>query len=475
MNRQDLPIAAVLALLASSVSAHEAFPAEFRLDARTAEIGIEIDGETVGKWQLDPSNYPRTLPLPVKRDTPTAICFTEGDRRTCGDFVPGQARLLEITFDGAVLSPTIVAQFDRPAARFDPAYQAAHRGRTVVEVPEVYELVNVAIAITPYAVGDRDMVYQDSPYYRAVRDRFDAHADHPLIRRIDALLRENRSNYFPFKMNAYAFVFDQSGQIVQSPIYDRTGFAGSVDNPVRPALAELNDFARVAAFRAFYAEHTELYQEQIRFFEDEAGVARISAWLTERFPSVQPYDGVKIVFSPLVAYNQSLTTIEADGYHELQPHVNYPYGSDPRLTDQGAAIQRSAVLFTEMNHGYVNPTTQRYAEKVARAFADRSVWADDDLGAGNYAGAEALFNEYMNWGLVALYYADLMSETDFAIANRSLVGNLQEGRGFRRFSAFNVMLLDLYRSRGRGQSIEDLYPAILGWAATQSSSAADKL
>ena len=453
------------AMLPSLAMAQE--PQVMRLEATTAEVGIEIDGNLLGNWQLDPNSYPRDIALPVEKAEPSTICFLNETQRACADFIPNQSRPLEIAFKGAQIATVIRAQRNTPPAVFDAAYQAAYRGKTVVEVPEVYELVNIAIAISPFGQGDRDMVYHDSPYYAAVQTHFAPFVDHPLIKRVDAMLRQDRMDYFSFKMNGYAFVFDAEGRIVRSPVYDRTGFAGSLDNAVLPYLEDLQDFANVSSFRAFYREHQDLYKKQIRFFDHEAQVARISSWLGERFPSVKPYDGVKIVFSPLVAYNQSLTTLEANGYRELQPHVNYPYGANRGLTPQGAAIERSAILFTEMNHGFINPVAEKYREQIAKALTDRPAWADDTKAPGNYPGAEALFNEYMNWALVSLYYRDLMTDQDFAISHAAVVDNMQNGRGFLRFAAFDAELLRLYAARKPSQTIEDLYPAMLDWVAAQ--------
>lgn len=460
---------AALALSATIAPAAAQQDDAMRLTASGPEVTIEIDGTPLGRWQLDLADYPRDIPLPVRRPDASSICFVSGDQRACADFMPGQKRALSIAFAGGTIATVIEARPETPAARFDQAYRAAHRGQTVVEVPEVYELVNIAIAISPYGRSDRDMVYHDSAYYAEVQAAFADHADHPLIGRIDAMLRTDRSSYFPFKMNAYAFTFDPNGEIVRSPVYDRTGFAGSMDNDLLPYLADLNDFARTSGFREFYARHRALYDEQIRFFQTEADVAAIARWLSAQFPSVQPYDGVKIIFSPLVAYNQSLTTIEADGYRELQPHVNFPYDADPRLSPDGRAIQRSAILFTEMNHGFVNPVTEGYAAAVSAALADRAAWADDSRAAGNYRSAEALFNEYMNWALVSLYYADRLSAADFDRANAAIVANQQQGRGMRRFAAFDAELLRLYRERPEGATIESLFPAIVDWFTAQGA------
>jgi hypothetical protein len=456
-----LSVPLLLTLAVQPVSAQSA--TEMRLDARTGEVGIEIDGTYLGRWPLDLANYPKDITLPVEKAAPSTICFTNEDRRACAAFVPGQTRGLEITFNGGTIATTIKAQRSTPQAVFSADYQAAYRGRTVVEVPEVYELVNIAIAITPFGQADDDMVYHYSPYFKAVQARFKDHVNHPLIQRLDAMLRADRSDYFPFKMNGYAFVFDDAGTIVRSPVYDRTGFPGALDNAVLPYLEDLQDFARKSGFRDFYRENRSLYEQQIRFFEEEAQVARITTWLSERFPSVKPYDGVKIIFSPLVAYNQSLTTIEADGYRELQPHINYPYDASRGLTPAGAAIQRTAILFTEMNHGYINPTALKHRERIEVALKDRSQWADDTKAPRYYPGSEALFNEYMNWALTSLYYRDLMSDADFAIAHKAMVVNMQEGRGFLKFAAFDAELLRLYTNRKPDQTVEELYPAIIAW------------
>ncbi|MBX7481612.1 DUF4932 domain-containing protein [Qipengyuania qiaonensis] len=438
------------------------------LEANGPEVAIEVDGEVLGRWPLDLENYPRELALPVRRPDLSTICLINEDQRSCANFAPGQTRPLRIAYAGGVIATVIRGQVEIPPARFDEAYQAAYRGRTIVEVPEVYELVNIAIALTPFGQEDEDMVYREGAYYRAVQAHFGPYRDHPLIGRIEAMLREDRASYSPFKMNGYAFNFDEQGMIVRSPVYDRTGFAGSLDNPLLPFLDDLQDFSEISQFRSFYARNASVYGEQIRFFEEDADVSGMSSWLAERFPSVRPYDGVKIIFSPLVAYNQSLTTIEADGYRELQPHINYPYGSNPRLSPQGAAIQRTAILFTEMNHGFVDPIAAQYRDALTAAFADRAPWADDTRAPGYYPGAENLFNEYMNWALVSLYFHDVMDPADFEIAHRDMVDNMQNGRGFLRFAVFDAELLRLYRTRPPGASVENLYQAIVAWAQVQT-------
>ena len=92
-----------------------------------------------------------------------------------------------------------------PAASFDAAYRAAQQGKITVEVPEVYELVNVAIAMTKTGLRDRNLVYHDSDYYAAVRQWFDPYQSHQLLIALDSVLVQQPFLYANLKMNGYAF------------------------------------------------------------------------------------------------------------------------------------------------------------------------------------------------------------------------------------------------------------------------------
>jgi hypothetical protein len=47
----------------------------------------------------------------------------------------------------------------------------------------------------------------------------------------------------------------------------------------------------------------------------------------------------------------------------------------------------------------------------------------------------------------------------------------EDGRGFLQFPAFRSFLVDSYSSRGEGQTVADLYPAIVEWFADHEASA----
>ena len=362
-----------------------------------------------------------------------------------------------------------------PAAVFDEAYRAAHAGKIFVEVPEVYELVNIAIAMTPTGLADRDLVYHDSDYYKAMRAWFDPYRDHPVLAALDKALKRQMAIYGSLKMNGYSFEFDSEGRLVQSMVYDRTAFRGEGSNTLRPYIQQLESFARESNFRAFYRKNEPTYAHQISFYQNEAGLEAMRAWLERNFPDLKGYDCSKVLFSPLVAYNQSSTWLESNGFRELQAHVNYPYLQDVPRRTKGAALSRKAVtilrsdiVFTELNHGFINPEADRYVERVRRAISRRDHWVDPGKGP-HYYGGIAAFNEYMNWGLVSLRAIDLTSRADQKIIIAAVDDMMTRRRGFPRFAAFDAFLVDLYGHRKPGQSIADLYPQIIEWFEAENA------
>ncbi len=354
-----------------------------------------------------------------------------------------------------------------PAAVFDKKYQASHQRGIFIEIPEVYELTNVAIAMTPVGIEDRNLVYKESEYYKRMRAWFDRYKDHPLLATLGADLKRNPNRYFTLKMNAYAFEFDQRGKIVQSKIYDRTGFRGEITNTLRPYIPQLQSFADTTNFREFYKENASTYQQQIAFYRDKANIAEMRRWLDKNFPSSSGYNCYKIIFSPLVAYNQSTTWFESNGFTELQPHANFPYAQDVKRfyepkSEAGQDVFRGNIVFTEINHGYINPEAEKYADRIVKATSNRDRWVERSRGAGYYGGI-GTFNEYMNWGLVSLRLVDYAPRDEQERMIASVDQMMSRRRGFPQFEAFDKFLVNLYRNRAPGKTVAELYPQIISW------------
>ena len=470
-----LAVAVAVASWAAVAPAQQDLPV---VEATRPVVSVRV-GDTLYKdsWQLAPETKPDVYEADLVNGMSQPVAFItdvdsirfEVEENRSYDFIirHGSDRCLT----------RIVGRRFIPAAVFDAEYQAAHRGRISVLAPEVYELVNVAIAMTPTGLANRNLVYHDSDYYAAMRNWFDPYRDDPVLGALDSVLLHSIYLYANLKMNGYAFEFDRDGRIVQSRIYDRTAFPSERRNSLRPFLGQLQSFADRSKFRAFYAQHKPTYAAQVAFYADTADVEAMRAWLDRNFPGSSGYDSYKVIFSPLVAYNQSATWMESNGFRELQAHVNYPYAQDvPRRTG-GVALSREAetilrgdIVFTELNHGYINPEADRYAERVLRAISRRDLWVDPVHGPGYYGGI-SLFNEYMNWGLVSLRVIDTVPPGEQQTLITTVDDMMTKARGFPRFREFDTFLVGLYRRRKAGQTVADLYPAIIEWFEKQNAAA----
>lgn len=463
-------IAALTVLVAGA--AHAQTPV-FEVD--DAKLDMRLDAEVrPDNWTLTEGQNPDVMSVPIaSRDGRVQACLASGDRAYCQSIAVGQQHDFTIRSGGKDYPTRFEGVFRQPMAVFDASYQTEHRGRIRTEVPEVYELVNVAIALTAYAEKTPRLVYSDSPYHAEVMTRFGGLKDHPFVLALDKAMQADLFNYFHLKMNGYAFVYGPDGRIARSAVYDRTGFNGRPTNDLAPLLAQMQDFSDRADFRAFFAAHRAFYQGQTDFYRDEIDLAGMQDWLRTQFPKVKPYDTTNVIFSPLVSGMQSVTWITTDGFSELQPHVNFPYPDvvEDGLSPRAAKLRRGYIVFTEINHGFINPTADGYGARPGAAIGERVRWARPGTSSDSYDSNTSLFNEMMNWGLVSLYVIDKAPAADQALMLANLDRFMVERRGFTGFASFNAFLVDLYRDRPAGQTIEDLYPQILAWFEAQRTAA----
>ena len=413
-------------------------------------------------WRLAPEAKPDVYEADLIDGKPTKVTFITDADSISFDVEVGKKYDFIIQKGDALCYTQIVGVKFVPAANFDAAYQQRFRGKTTVEIPEVYELVNIAIALTPTAIADKNLVVQDTDYYKEMRAWFDKYKDYKVIRDFDEVLKKNPSAYFTLKMNGYSYEFNEKNKLVKSKIYDRTGFSGEKSNALAPFIPQLEVFAIATKFRKFYGKNKKTYAEQIAFYRETANIADMKNWLDKNFPTSKDYDAYKIIFSPLVGYNQSTTWFESNGFKELQPHVNFPYYKDKTLSKEAQILSDGAIVFTEINHGYINPEADKYEERIAKATSNRNHWVDAGKGNSYYPGTAA-FNEYMNWALVSLRYADYAPENE----REKLIARVDEmmtkRRGFPQFAAFDKFLINLYKNRRADQTLADLYPQIIEW------------
>lgn len=450
-------IATVLLLLSFLVSHTQAQVPSVATDKDT--IAVYIDGKKENFPQFKQNNPMHfTLPMDAEEtlsivSETDSIAFTPFPNETLVfDVVRTEARdTLNCFF-------TIVEKLEPTS--FSEDYKLANKGKTIVEIPRLYELVNVIYAMTPTGKTDRDIVRQGTPYHTKVLSHFESYGGEPVVRLLDSLLREGKYNHL--KMDAYAFDFKE-GHIRKKKTY--AGFWGNY-NHLKPYTGLLEDFSRKSGFADFYDENENLYQKQIAAYRDSNDVDRMRTWLEKQFPSVR-YDVLKIIFSPLVNGNQSSWNYEDDGFRELQAHVNYPYpgSSVQRYPKEVRELIWGIIVFTEINHGYIDPESKkpRNIEKIERALKDRSGWIEADKPSRNYDSPFNCFNEYMNWGLVNLYHMDNAPKEFWEELNDDIVKMMTGYRGFTKFPEFNEFLVELYLRRQENRTLSDLYPEIIAW------------
>jgi hypothetical protein len=344
-------------------------------------------------------------------------------------------------------------------AVFNQSYIRAHKGKSVIEIPEVYELINVLFALTAEGQADKGLIDKDTEYYRQVMAYFKPVQQHPAVSRLDSLLKAGQ--YHSLKMDSYAYVF-KGNQLEPGDIFNRVSW-GDV-NTLTSSIPWLADFAIQANFRSFYKAHEPYYDQRKQEFNRTIALADMKQWLDRQFPKTS-YDCLKIIASPLVASNQSANWFDDNGFRETQAHINLPDALKP--TDNSVIqARRQEIVFTELNHAYENPAAETYSREVNQYFTDLSKWTAGKASL-SYQNAFLCFQEYMNWALVSLYHSDHFTGSELSSLRQGVEARMVEGRGFSKFRAFNQELLRLYQHRKPGETVSDLYPALFSWVSKQ--------
>ncbi|MGX5856404.1 DUF4932 domain-containing protein [Dyadobacter jiangsuensis] len=422
------------------------------------------NGFRKGGWGIDPSVRPDVYETYIEGESKKVSFITDRDSITF-DVMPGKTYPFAFVLNGKDSAFTEIRGIKlMPRAQFSKAYQQANRGKTLVEIPQMYELLNVVFALTDKGRTSNGLIPRNTDYYSQVMEWFTPYRDQPAVKKINTELAVD-GVYHALKMDAYAFELNADGIIVQSPVYDRIGLSNS--NSLRTYIADLQQFAKSSRFQEFYKAHQPFYNQLITAYRDSIGVPEMQRWLGRNFPSTR-YDAFKIILSPLVGNNQSASFFEFNGFREAQAHVNFPFHTPENTagwSPEAIYVKDGNIVFTELNHAFIGPEGEKpaYRARIQKAFSDLAIWNDPSKPARSYNTPQASFEEYMNWALVNLRYVDYAppAEQDKLIAG--IEDMMVNNRGFRRFKEFDQFLIKTYKARKKGQTVADLYPVIIGW------------
>lgn len=361
--------------------------------------------------------------------------------------------------------PTALTRKDAPpqysvrqAEALPADYIARFDGRHAYEVSPGMELALILIALATADAEGPEPIIRSTPYYEEVIAHFGPHRDHPVFAAI-AISRDNSAGITALRNNAYNWRLE-NGEWRRDDFLGNWWSGEEYPDAFSPNLELIADFARQSDFESFFNAHQAFYAEHISRYTEVLDLNQMAAWLDGHF-DIPPITSVRLMFSPLQNGNQSTTIKRSGAFQQV-----FIIAGPARVSDNRADALRSGMwIFTELDHQYVNPTSDMHADAIERAFADRTVWTGGRE-SNNYSRADSVFNEYMTWATYVLYVHDTYPADVAAAHERVVVEFIETRRGFPRFGAF---LAELDRLGGDHPRLAARYPALLAWAETQTA------
>ena len=376
----------------------------------------------------------------------------------------GKSIPVEIILKNTDTIRAVVVGISKPA-HFDSKFITDNKGKYFVYSPKVHELVNIAFALTNVGKEDHNMVSNKTEYYAKVTAYFDRLKNHSLIDSLNQNMTNNAYNYYyNLKMNACMYSFDKDFQIVNNSPYIRLGWGGN--DSLKELLPLLESFAKESEFEKFYLQNSNYYQSLIDTYYEVVPINKMWLWLEKRF--TLRYDAYKIYFSPLVGGMHSTQHFSDNGYNETIMFVDAPiFSKEYNLIEK--EMESSRVVFTEIDHNYVNPISAKLSNEIDNSFNNRFYWVLDDPGLNGYPTPYKVFNEYMTWSLYSLYCVDTFSKEDCDKYIKIMENEMVVKRGFIKFKEFNQKLLKIYNS-DNNIKMTDLITIILEWSKQEQNS-----
>ncbi|MFD2248374.1 DUF4932 domain-containing protein [Pontibacter ruber] len=412
-------------------------------------------------WKISPEQKPDRLEVECKQKVTRVAFITDVDSIAFNVKVGDTIQFYVQKGEEKALTEIVGAPKN---VTFTKKYIKEHQGKFSVEVPEVHELANILVAISKIGQQDSNMVDMTTPYYKEVMAHFSPFKNHPVMDVVNKHITKVFDNdsywyYYAMKMNACAYVFDKKGNIKNEGIIRKMGFTNQGD-PILANLALIEDFARKSNFREFYKQHLTYYSELVKTYHTLNPIEQQQSWLEEIFKF--KYGNYQVIFSPLIGGAHATMSYEDNGFEQTVMYVKRA-DLNPKYNQKVNEMRNSRIVFTEIDHNFVNPTSDRYLKQINEVFADRAKWVVESNGTSAYSQPYNVFNEYMTWSVYSLYCLDKFSAEDNAIFIPLMEQQMEQRRGFVRFGEFNQKLISLYKENPN-ISIDELYTTMLDWS-----------
>jgi hypothetical protein len=430
------------------------------INANSSSAKIYIDDKLYsGNWTMSPEYNPDIVSVEVEEGGYSKVGFYTDVDSLIYKLGYSEQKDFIVLINGKDSALTRIKAVPTPAV-FTDKYIQENRGKWSIQVPEVKELLMVIFAVTPTGLADtKSMIinHDSTEYYLEVVEKFSPFKDEVIVNKMDSLIKKNW--FINLKADACALIFDENNKLTKSTIYDRMRGGSNILDPYIPLL---NDFAKKSDFRVFYRNHKNLYDSLIAWQDNVISTKKQWDWLENQFPD-HSYDNYKITFSPLVKGNHSTVRFNNNGFKQAVMFIRPPY----HVKNVNQEVSNGLItrfVFTEIDHNYVNPESDKYIKKINECFDDRNMWTNGRESIG-YQTPYKIFNEYMTWSVYLLYCYDQYDKKDFEIINDRIVNYVKNRRGFHRFDDFHGTMLKLYNERTAPTTVSELYSPILDWAS----------
>ncbi|APG64645.1 hypothetical protein LPB136_04360 [Tenacibaculum todarodis] len=352
-----------------------------------------------------------------------------------------------------------------PKANYSKEFKANKNGSIDFSVSELYELVNVIVALTDKGINDKERVNKNTEYYKSVLNHFSTYRNHNVVRKFNKFI--NQKNDYFLRTNGLTYNLGYGNKITKSNQYNRAVYNDKSPNYLSPYIEDLQDFAKRTNFKSFYLINKEYYNSVVAEIKNKIDIPNMLLWLQKNFPEIK-YEYHNIVISPLTGNTQGIIMYENNNFKELQIHIGLPHVYNNKMSKLSEHIVKGDIIFSELNHGYLNKEADKYLEEINNALnSKRNLLVTSKYGKGYYGRSSELFKEYMNWGLVALRYVDNCPKEDLKMLMERNIIYMKDKRGFKMFDEFQNYLVSLYQNLDGKETIADLYPQIIQWFSKQ--------
>jgi hypothetical protein len=249
----------------------------------------------------------------------------------------------------------------------------------------------------------------------------------------------------------YAFSFDKNGILKRDYPFNSFG-----PMEVDKNIDMINDFVAKSNYRKFYNEHIDFYNKIISNYKEFYFINKSKLFL-DKVAEKSKNNSLKkyiIAISPLVGGQNchrnvdSLTTVDF-------PNISKDLILGNSESSFNARIVENHSIFTEMDHGYINPISDKYEKLITLNF-NLKKW-DKDSG---YPGINS-FNEYMTWAVYDLFIKENFPKVADSISLQWQYQNA--GRGFIAQNIFSKKVQELYLGQKGIKKIETIYKPLLSW------------